>query len=60
MKHLLFYSGDVINVGVEVLPVKAMAKIQMAGVSYLPVLPILKAKSIISLDMDVAAPLSLY
>lgn len=26
VKHLLFYSGDVINVGVEVLPVKAMAK----------------------------------
>lgn len=26
VKHLLFYSGDVINVGVEVLPVKGMAK----------------------------------
>lgn len=26
VKHLLFYSGDVINVGVEVLSVKAMAK----------------------------------
>jgi hypothetical protein len=25
VKHLLFYSGDVINVGVEILPVKAMA-----------------------------------
>jgi hypothetical protein len=25
VKHLLFYSGDVINVGVEVLPMKAMA-----------------------------------
>lgn len=26
VKHLLFYTGDVINVGVEVLPVKAMAE----------------------------------
>jgi len=26
VKHLLFYSGDVINVGVEILPVKAMAE----------------------------------
>jgi hypothetical protein len=25
VKHLLFYSGDVINVGVEILPMKAMA-----------------------------------
>ncbi|MCL4474809.1 MAG: restriction endonuclease [Nitrospirae bacterium] len=25
VKHLLFYSGDIINVGVEILPVKAMA-----------------------------------
>jgi hypothetical protein len=25
VKHLLFYSGDVIDVGVEILPVKAMA-----------------------------------
>jgi len=26
VKHLLFYSGDVINVGVEVLPMKAMLR----------------------------------
>lgn len=26
VKHLLFYSGDMINVGVEILPMKAMAK----------------------------------
>jgi hypothetical protein len=25
VKHLLFYSGDIINVGIEILPVKAMA-----------------------------------
>lgn len=31
VKHLLFYSGDVINVGVEVLPVKAMAKDPSGG-----------------------------
>ena len=26
VKHLLFYSGNIINVGVEILPVKAMSK----------------------------------
>jgi hypothetical protein len=31
VKHLLFYSGDVINVGVEVLPVKSMAKDPKGG-----------------------------
>jgi hypothetical protein len=31
VKHLLFYSGDVINVGVEVLPVKGMAKDPAGG-----------------------------
>ncbi|MDN3513808.1 MAG: hypothetical protein NG747_05345 [Candidatus Brocadia sp.] len=31
VKHLLFYSGDVINVGVEVLPVKSMSKDPAGG-----------------------------
>lgn len=31
VKHLLFYSGDVINVGVEILPVKAMANDPQGG-----------------------------
>lgn len=31
VKHLLFYSGDVINVGVEILPVKAMANDPKGG-----------------------------
>jgi hypothetical protein len=31
VKHMLFYSGGVINVGVEVLPVKAMAKDPAGG-----------------------------
>jgi hypothetical protein len=40
VKHLLFYSGDVINVGVEILPVKAMAtdprggRLLSTGVAY--------------------------
>ncbi|NUO78826.1 restriction endonuclease [candidate division KSB1 bacterium] len=31
VKHLLFYSGDIINVGIEVLPVKAMASDPLGG-----------------------------
>ena len=31
VKHLLFYSGDVINVGVEVLPMKSMASDPAGG-----------------------------
>jgi len=31
VKHLLFYSGDVINVGVEVLPVKSMLRDPAGG-----------------------------
>jgi hypothetical protein len=31
VKHLLFYSGDVINVGVEILPMKAMASDPSGG-----------------------------
>jgi hypothetical protein len=40
VKHLLFYSGDIINVGVEVLPVKAMAtdpnggRLMSTGIAY--------------------------
>jgi hypothetical protein len=40
VKHLLFYSGDVINVGVEILPVKAMAtdprggRLPSTGIAY--------------------------
>lgn len=31
VKHLLFYSGDVINVGVEILPMRQMAKDPSGG-----------------------------
>jgi hypothetical protein len=31
VKHLLFYSGDVIDVGIEILPVMAMAKDPQGG-----------------------------
>ena len=31
VKHLLFYTGDVINVGVEILPMKAMASDPAGG-----------------------------
>ncbi|BAU46710.1 restriction endonuclease BglII [Sulfurifustis variabilis] len=40
VKHLLFYSGGIINVGVEVLPVKAMAsdpkggRLMSTGIAY--------------------------
>jgi hypothetical protein len=31
VKHLLFYSGGIINVGIEVLPMKAMAEDARGG-----------------------------
>lgn len=34
VKHLLFYSGGVINLGVEVLPTKAMQAQMSSGVAY--------------------------
>jgi hypothetical protein len=40
VKHLLFYSGGVINVGIEILPVKAMiedpngGRMMSTGVAY--------------------------
>lgn len=40
VKHLLFYSGDIIDVGVEILPVKAMAedpnggRLMSTGIAY--------------------------
>lgn len=40
LKHLLFYSGDMIDVGVEILPVKAMTedpnggRLMFTGVAY--------------------------
>ena len=34
VKHLLFYSGGVINVGVEVLPMKAMQSVMSTGIAY--------------------------
>lgn len=34
VKHLLFYSGNIINVGVEVLPTKAMQTNMSSGVAY--------------------------
>jgi len=34
VKHMLFYSGDVINVGIEVLPTKNMQSIMSSGIAY--------------------------
>jgi hypothetical protein len=34
VKHLLFYTGGIINVGVEVLPVKSMQSEMSTGISY--------------------------
>lgn len=34
VKHMAFYVGDVINVGVEILPMKAMSSEMSSGISY--------------------------
>lgn len=34
VKHLLFYSGDIIDVGVEVLPMKSMQSEMSTGIAY--------------------------
>lgn len=34
VKHMLFYSGDVINVGIEVLPTKKMQAMMSSGIAY--------------------------
>jgi hypothetical protein len=34
VKHLLFYSGGVINVGIEILPVKCMQSAMSTGIAY--------------------------
>lgn len=34
VKHLLFYSGGLINVGIEVLPVKSMQSEMSSGIAY--------------------------
>lgn len=34
VKHMLFYTGGVINVGVEILPMKEMQKEMSSGVAY--------------------------
>lgn len=34
IKHLLFYSGGVINVGIEILPVKSMQSEMSIGIAY--------------------------
>lgn len=34
VKHLLFYSGGVINVGIEILPVKSMQSEMSSGIAY--------------------------
>jgi hypothetical protein len=34
VKHLLFYSGGVINLGIEVLPTKKMQSRMSSGVAY--------------------------
>jgi len=34
VKHLLFYSGGVINVGIEILPMKSMQSEMSTGIAY--------------------------
>ena len=34
VKHLLFYTGGTINVGVEVLPMKSMQREMSSGIAY--------------------------
>ncbi len=34
VKHLLFYSGNIINVGIEVLPMKVMQSQMSSGIAY--------------------------
>lgn len=34
VKHLAFYAGRIINVGVEILPTKAMQKDMSSGIAY--------------------------
>jgi hypothetical protein len=34
VKHLLFYSGGVINVGIEILPIKSMQSEMSTGIAY--------------------------
>jgi hypothetical protein len=34
VKHLLFYTGGVINVGIEVLPIKSMQAEMSTGIAY--------------------------
>jgi hypothetical protein len=34
VKHLLFYSGGVINVGIEILPMKSMQAEMSSGIAY--------------------------
>ena len=34
VKHLLFYSGGVINVGIEILPMKSMQSQMSTGIAY--------------------------
>lgn len=34
VKHLLFYTGGVINVGIEVLPMKSMQNVMSTGIAY--------------------------
>lgn len=34
VKHLLFYSGRIINVGIEILPMKEMQKEMSSGIAY--------------------------
>lgn len=34
VKHLLFYSGGIINVGIEVLPIKSMQNEMSTGIAY--------------------------
>jgi len=34
VKHLLFYSGEIINVGIEILPMKSMQSEMSTGIAY--------------------------
>jgi len=34
VKHMLFFSGGVINLGIEILPTKKMQSLMSSGVAY--------------------------
>jgi len=34
VKHMLFYSGGVINLGIEILPMKSLQELMSSGIAY--------------------------